>query len=245
LLATEYLVVKGTRSSDNKISVVRVLLFLNFIFLSFYSAAQRYEVGAAIGGGNYLGDLNPTFRPENYRLAGGVFGRYNFSQVVSTKLFVNGVQAKGSDRFYEDPYPQARGANFIRTVLEFGGQVEYNFFNYRDEKSRRKWTPYFLVGIGGMYMFDQEERSRNKANRFQPIIPTGVGFRYILGGKWNLGLELGARKTFTDYFDHLSGEDTNPKTYNGNEFDRDWYFVSTISISYTFYTIPCPFDKYN
>lgn len=223
------------------------LYFLSFAFILLFplmANAQRYEIGIVGGGGNYTGDLNPTFRFENYRPAGGIFGRYNFSQITSAKIFVNGVQAKGSDKYYSDPFPQMRGLHFIRTILEFGGQIEYNFFNYRDEKSRRNWTPYFFAGFGGMYMFDQLGRSAGKAKKIQPIIPTGVGFRYMVAPKWNLGLEVGARKTFTDYFDHLS-DDSPEKFTKGNKFDRDWYFVTTLSLSYTFYTIQCPFNNYN
>jgi hypothetical protein len=244
-MVKEYSVVDQMLNSDRKRfdlnSNILIFLLIPFLLLSpLFSFGQKYEVGIAAGGGNYMGDLNPYFRFENYRPAGGIFGRYNFSQVVAAKLYVNGVQAKGSDKYNNDPYAAVRQLHFIRTVIDFGGQIEYNFFNYRDEKSRRKWTPYFFTGIGGMYMF-----GRSQVTKIQPVIPAGLGFKYLLGGKWNLGLELAARKTFTDYFDNISGKDENAKFRNGNEFDRDWYFATTLSLSYTFYTIPCPFDHYH
>jgi hypothetical protein len=247
-MVKEYLAVDQMLNSDNKkfeakSNILLILLFSLSILCPFVSKGQKFEIGVAAGGGNYIGDLSPYYRLENYRPAGGIFARYNFSQVVSAKLFLNGVQARGADKYNNDSYSAVRNLHFIRTVVELGGQIEYNFFNYRDEKSRRKWTPYFLTGFGGMYMFDRNGRS--SVSRIQPMIPLGVGFRYVLGGKWNLGLELAARKTFTDYFDHISGREINPKLRNANEFDRDWYFVTLLSLSYTFYTIPCPFDHYH
>lgn len=226
--------VKTTPNSDRIKTELFIIVF--FLLLSpFFTYSQKWEVGGAIGGGNYMGDVSPTFRFENYRPGGGLFVRYNFSKIVSVKIGANGIQAKGSDKYYKDPVLESRGLNFIRFVGELGAQFEYNFFDYRDEKSRRNWTPYFFTGVGGMYMFGRE-------GGITPVIPAGIGARYILGGKWNLGLELGARKTFTDKFDRLSYiPPDGAKFNNGNPFDKDWYFLTTISISYTFYTIPCPF----
>jgi len=238
-LATEYSAeIEEMQSSDNKRSELKSFIFLTLIFLTpFFVYAQKWEIGGAIGGGNYVGDVNPAFRFENYQPAGGIFGRYNFSHAVSAKLAANVVKTHGSDDFNNDRYSKIRNEDFIRVVGEVVGQIEYNFFDYRNEKNRRNWTPYFFIGGGVMYMHGPT----SPAKKIQSVIPTGIGFRKIINGKWNFGLELGARKTFTDYFDHLSGSEANTKFRNGNEFDRDWYFVSTISISYTFYSIPCPF----
>ncbi|WP_262923007.1 DUF6089 family protein [Hymenobacter cellulosilyticus] len=57
--------------------------------------------------------------------------------------------------------------------------------------------------------------------------------------RWNLGLEAGARKAFTDELDHLGTQ--NPLLVNTH--DQDWYFYNGLSISYTFYKINCP-DSY-
>ena len=56
--------------------------------------------------------------------------------------------------------------------------------------------------------------------------------------RWNLGLEVGARKEFTDKLDDISEQ--NPLIENRH--DQDWYFYNGVSISYTFYKIRCPED---
>jgi hypothetical protein len=72
-------------------------------------------------------------------------------------------------------------------------------------------------------------------------LPFGVGLKYVLAGQWNLGLEFGARKTFTDYLDDLGGNlNTTNKFQNGNPFSNDMYVFTSLSVSYTFYKIRCP-----
>jgi hypothetical protein len=37
------------------------------------------------------------------------------------------------------------------------------------------------------------------------VIPYGLGLRYAVNRDWRIGLEVGMRKTFTDYLDDVSG----------------------------------------
>ena len=46
--------------------------------------------------------------------------------------------------------------------------------------------------------------SRKKYPLFQMCIPIGIGFKYTIDRQFGLGLELGIRKTFTDYIDDVS-----------------------------------------
>jgi hypothetical protein len=40
-------------------------------------------------------------------------------------------------------------------------------------------------------------------------LPYGVGIKYQIRRPWNIGIEYGARKTFTDYLDNLGGDPTS------------------------------------
>ncbi|MEM9982852.1 MAG: DUF6089 family protein, partial [Bacteroidota bacterium] len=54
-------------------------------------------------------------------------------------------------------------------------------------------------------------------------------------------LDFGARKTFTDFLDDVEvRQGRDPRYYEGNPYDRDWYFSTNITVSYTIYTKPCP-----
>jgi len=46
--------------------------------------------------------------------------------------------------------------------------------------------------------------TREKYSRIQMCIPVGIGFKYTIDRAWGVGLELGLRKTFTDYIDDVS-----------------------------------------
>ena len=67
-------------------------------------------------------------------------------------------------------------------------------------------------------------------------MPVGVGIKYALSEFINLGLEVGARKTFTDRLDQLHDQ----TSLLVNRHDQDWYYYSGVSLSYTFYKIRCP-----
>lgn len=247
-MATAFSAVKETQNSGKQKQFLPCIIILFILTLfPFISPAQRWEVGGALGGGNYIGDVSPSFRFENYRPAGGIFGRFNFSHAVSAKLGINCIQAKGSTKYYDNPFFERNYGNFIRVAGEVAGQIEYNFFNYRDTKSRRRWTPYYFIGIGGAYLFNSKSREE-LGPLTKVIIPTGVGFRYLVGGKWNLGLEIGGRKMFSDSYDRREEPETmsqdNKFSNVGYKADKDWYFFTALSVSYTFYTIPCPFDYF-
>ena len=46
--------------------------------------------------------------------------------------------------------------------------------------------------------------TRQPYKRFQVCIPMGLGFTFRLAPQWRLGIDLGLRKTFTDYIDDVS-----------------------------------------
>jgi hypothetical protein len=96
-----------------------------------------------------------------------------------------------------------------------------------------------LFGISG------NENKNAEYSNVQLAIPFGLGIKYIVNPKWYLSLELGIRKTFFDYLDNISDENTGIKNYQyGNPFDNDNYFFFGISLTRTFYDIPCPTNPY-
>jgi hypothetical protein len=70
----------------------------------------------------------------------------------------------------------------------------------------------------------------------------GGGAKFLLGKRFSLSVESGARKTFFDYLDGVSDGDIFIKDYQfGNPNDNDWYFYTGVSLTYIIYKIPCPF----
>ncbi|WP_089681278.1 DUF6089 family protein [Catalinimonas alkaloidigena] len=207
-------------------------------------AAQKIEIGAALGGFNYKGDINPFWHVANFRPSGGLFLRYNVSPSFVLRGNVQGGWLTGNARRASDAYlsefADSLDLAFSTTLFEVAAIAEYNFFDFRNEKYRR-WSPYIFGGVA-MFMFSPAVTRENADPFFlQPSLPFGVGMKYILSRNWNLGLELGTRKTFTDYLDNASDTDLPTQLQRGNPYTQDWYGFLGVTISYTIYTVPCPY----
>ena len=188
---------------------------------------------------NYKGDVATALKPRFSRLGGNLFVRYNAGRAVSLKanLLLGNIFAE--DRVSDDPFQRARNRSFHTHLTEFSPQFEYNFLNFRNDRSRQIWTPYLFAGLA-LLNFRPEENSFPPYRLTQVTIPFGAGAKVVLGGNWNLGLEFGARKTFTDYLDDLGGPLTSNPLGNGNPTSKDMYFYTGLMISYTFYRVHCP-----
>lgn len=223
----------------------RYFLSFGLILFTINAWAQRSEVGAGIGTFNYTGDLVRTYNFAFSRPAFTVFYRSNISNVVSFRAGLTGGQLSGNDeRKPIDAFAQRRDASFDIFLLEAAVTMEYHFLNWRDPKFITRFSPYLFGGIGLFGISGQDEKPAEYSN-VQAAIPFGVGMKYVLNPKWYIALELGMRKTFFDYLDNVSDENTGIKNYQyGNPFDNDNYFFFGISLTRTFYEIPCPTNPY-
>ncbi len=221
------------------------LLFLCFIlFISWNGAiAQRSEVGIGVGTFNYTGDLVRTYNFKYSKPAGTVFYRSNLSKVVSFRTAITGGQLSASEKPI-DLFASTRNASFDLFLLEVSTVMEYHFLNWRDTKRFVRFTPYLMGGIALFGMSGNVQKNAEYSN-VQASIPFGGGVKYIYNPKWYFALEFGVRKTFFDYLDNISAGDARNKNYQyGNPNDNDAYYFIGLSITRTFYNIPCPTNPY-
>jgi hypothetical protein len=128
--------------------------------------------------------------------------------------------------------------------MEASTVMEYHFLNWRETKRFVRFTPYLFGGLGLFGISGNAEKTAEYSN-VQAVIPFGVGVKYVYTPKWYFGLELGIRKTFFDYLDNVSAGDQRYKNFKyGNPNDNDVYYFLGISITRTFYDIPCPKNPY-
>jgi hypothetical protein len=220
--------------------IIFSLFFGNILLWCFPSQAQRFELGVGGGVTLYKGDVSPHPVPKFSRPAGSIFIRHNPGKAVSIKYSFMMGKIIGNDKDLKDAFGQARQHSFRSRLLEGSAQLEYNFLNYRNELTKTPLSPYLFGGIA-IFRFEPLQNFRPDYNLTQIAIPFGVGLKYVVGGNWNLGLEFGARKTFTDYLDDLGGDiNYTNRNRNGNPNDKDMYFYSAVSFSYTFYKVRCP-----
>ncbi len=224
--------------------LIAVLGFATFMFYFNTVEAQKYEVGLGIGGLTYTGDMVKEYRIENNRPAGMAFFRMNLKDYLSVRAHIMGGFLYGDDEKPIDAFADARNAPaFGISYFELGGTVEYYFLDFRKNINLLRWSPYFFLGLGAGFFGQHDTPSSENYSNIQPVVPLGIGFKYLLNREWSVGMEAGIRKTFFDYADNLSGGDPLIKDLQyGNKYDTDWLYFIGFSVSYTFYTIPCPFD---
>lgn len=185
--------------------------------------------GANQIGTNYFRDLEWSLT----RLAASVGLRYKLSNYFALKSHLTYGRLAGDDKLTTEHFRNYRNLNFKSDIYEFNVNFEGAFqqeqvgHRYRLRKVRGirgyELYTYAFVGVGVFY-FDPKTTyqgttvrlqplgtegqglipSRNKYSLVQLCIPVGIGFKYTIDRTWGVGLELGLRKTFTDYIDDVS-----------------------------------------
>ena len=227
--------------------MIRYFFFPFFLLASVLqtASAQRSEVGFGFGTFNYTGDLATNYNFANSRPAATVLYRSNTSKVVSFRAAVTAGKLGASDTRSADPFAGRRNASFNIFVLEVSTTMEYHFLNWRDSKHILRYSPYLFGGLGLFGISGNGQKTAEYSN-VQAAIPFGVGLKYIVNPRWYVALEFGARKTFSDYLDNVSVGDRDTKDFQfGNAFTNDSYYFLGLSVTRTFYDIPCPTNPYN
>ena len=206
---------------------------------------QRSEVGFGLGTFNYSGDLVRSYNLAFSKPAATVFYRSNISRVVSARTSITAGKIGASDtRKPIDAFATARAASFDLFLLEAAATFEYHFLDWRDSKRKLRFTPYLFAGAGLFGISGVQQKNAEYSN-VQIAIPFGGGMKYVLNPKYYIAFEFGMRKALFDYLDNISDGDPAFKNYQyGNFFDYDNYFFTGITLTYTFYDIPCPSSPY-
>lgn len=221
----------------------RSALIAGLIAIAYILQAQRSEVGFGLGTFNYTGDLVRTFSLSNSTLAGTIFYRNNISKVVSFRTTLTAGRLSAEEVPLDAP-AAIRNASFDIFLFEAALGFEYHFLDWRDSRRPMRYTPYLFAGFGLFGISGYDIKPVEYSN-VQGVIPFGGGFKYVVNPKLYASFEVGIRKTFFDYLDNISGGDQTQKNYRyGNPNDFDNYFFVGITLTRTFYDIPCPTNPY-
>jgi len=206
---------------------MRNILIFIILFIPVLASAQM-EVGLMAGASNYQGDLAPESTGASFGQTHAAFGgffRYNITNHITARLNVFYGTLSGDDAKAESNWRKERNLSFRTRVLEAGLTCEYNILGYQPYNYEKVFSPYIFAGITG-FRYNPEAYYDNRWIELQPLgtegqglpdrpeqysrvsfaIPFGFGVKYAINDKWNVGLEAGFRKTFTDYLDDVSTE---------------------------------------
>jgi hypothetical protein len=263
---------------------ITLLLIVTLVF-GFTTKAQQFkpntEIGILLGASYYLGDLNTTHFNQPLPTAGLII-RKNIDQRFIYKAEVMYLNLKSDEIKSKDTIAYNRGLHFRSPIYELSGQLEFNFLPYQPGNPLYTWTPFIYTGISIFHFNPQAENKngkwvnlqelgtegqgtttfpdRKKYSLIQFAIPMGGGVKIAINESFNIILEYGARKTFTDYLDDVSttypgeipgltdasydmsdpdtGTPTRPDVVyekgdqRGDDTRKDWYSFVGITLSF-------------
>lgn len=204
----------------------KLLIMFACTVLSLQIKAQYIEVGATGGVSSYVGELQPGL-PEN-RSFGATYGalvRYNYSPRLAFKVTAISGEFYATDRY-------SKSSRFYRNLeartkyYELAATAELNLVKL-DVLDGKITAPYFFAGVAGYYFNPQARNTYGQQTQwidlrplgtegqtldggkpysaFQVAIPVGMGIKFAITQRLNIGFEGGLRYCFTDYLDDVSG----------------------------------------
>lgn len=195
----------------------------------------KHEFGGALGTSFYLGDANRTRLYLHPGIAGGALYRYNvnFHWAVKANLLAGTISGSTTDSGNAFPFEQQ--ASFKRTFIDLGGQIEFNFLPFSDKfayRAVKPYTPYVFAGVGATF-------GTGDKLFFNTNIPIGIGLKYKIKERLNIGLEFSMRKLFGDDFDVTEKKadwDLNePYGIKSSFFkNQDWYSLTMVFLTWDF-----------
>ncbi len=188
----------------------------------------RFEIGPALGVSGYLGDVNTSNLFRHPGIAGGAVFRYNPNSRWALKANLLYASISGNSADMQSKLPAGEQYEFKSSLVDFGGQFEFNFLNYGfgpRYKKYKRLSPYMVLGLSGVLA------STSGKTSVSFVIPMGAGLKFKLKNRLNLGFEFTMRKSFGDRLDGLSDL---YRVKHGLAKNTDWYAVAAFSITYEF-----------
>ena len=197
------------------------------------SFTQVYEFRSYVGQNFYQGDLAPSTRSLSFgegKLAWGLSAglKLNDAFSINTK-FVLG-QLVGDDADSPVSGRRERNLSFASPLYEIGFNTEFYFNSVFPSLNKYGIKFYYTTGLN-VFQFNPTAFLLDNFGEFQTIelqplgtegqglpgfdepysltqinIPFGVGLKFHLFGRFELGIEIAPRWTFTDYIDDVSTE---------------------------------------
>jgi hypothetical protein len=207
-------------------NVLRLLLLFFLISITELATAQSYYavrrernliLTAGLGSANYYGDLvNPgEWGTVRYNLMFG--GEFFLNQRVSVRAELAYFRLAGDDSKADDDRVE-RNLSFFSGNMELSATGTVSLLKMGKRFYQRpRLNLYGFGGVGMLYMNPRAERQNGdnvtlrplltenrEYARVQPVIPFGLGIKYVPHPYYNIIVEGGYRLSFTDYIDDVS-----------------------------------------
>lgn len=188
------------------------------------------EIGGGVGFLGYLGDYNNVLTRDLQPMA-TLLVRRNLNPYIGLRLAASFGKLKGDERDVKTVYPSTGVTpySFSRTLTDVSLTYEYNFWPYgtgHDYYGAKRLTPFVFLGLGGTYA------GGDGSSVFTANVPIGLGLKYKVGQRMNVGVEWAMHFSMSDKLDGRN--DPYGITSSGMFKNTDCYSVLQLTLSYSF-----------
>ncbi len=246
----------------NSILKASVLLVFVMAFTNQKTLAQftpsKWEIGINAGTLIYQGDLSesPFGYTNSLKPAIELWVSKSLDPYFSIRANLLQGSLGADESTYATPaYRRHRNLAFNSSVSEFSAELVWDLYGKTYHEGMRRFSPYLFVGAGFAILHIDRNWSRfdttyfnsksptsiglgmdtfHKTPGFLPIIPVGIGVRYMVSNHIYINAEATYRIFSSDYIDGFS--------YAGNPAKNDHYYGLSLGVSYRFgwYGMSCP-----
>lgn len=205
------------------------------VHAQYESFVMEGEIGFSLGAAHYFGDLNTRARLNRPKPAIGLFFRKQFNNYVGMRISGHYASLGYSDIYNtHNSYMQRRNLSFNTNIFELALQGDFNFFRYIPQDPYHRFTPYLTLGVG-IFSYDPYAYYRGQKVMLRALgtegqghpaypdrkpygstaicVPFGVGVKYAINSRMNIGLEVTHRFTTSDYVDDVSRTYIGPHNF--------------------------------
>ena len=190
----------------------------------------RMEIGGGVGLMAYEGDLNGSIL-HNMQPSASLMLRRIINPYMDLRLAASYGKLKGSSKDVKTYLPQYQDTqyDFSTTLVDLSATYEYNFWPYgtgNDYRGAQRLTPFVFAGIGTTYA------STPTGNIFTANLPLGLGVKYKVAPRLNLGIEWAIHFSLNDKLDGIA--DPYGIQSTGMFKNTDCFSALQLTLTYSF-----------
>lgn len=190
----------------------------------------RFDAGGGIGMTGYLGDANMSNLWSHPGFDAMLLFRYMKNPRIPFKTGFYVGTLSGNTEDMTDVLPDAAQFKFSTTFFELSEMFEFNFLNYgigERYRNLKRFSPYITAGVGATLWTSGGYLGAAFT------LPFGIGAKFKINQRLNLGLEFLMKKTFADRLDGKELSDPH-LIKSGFAKNTDWYSTLSVTLSYEF-----------
>ena len=190
----------------------------------------RMEIGGGVGLMAYEGDFNGSIL-HNMQPSASLMLRRVINPYMDLRLAASYGKLKGSSKDVKTYLPQYQDTQyeFSTTLVDLSATYEYNFWPYgtgNDYRGAQRLTPFIFAGIGTTYA------STPTGNVFTANLPLGLGIKYKVAPRLNLGIEWAIHFSLNDKLDGIA--DPYGIQSTGMFKNTDCFSALQLTLTYSF-----------